>query len=60
MTTYEFEISIKAASHEEAVSKLKSVSVVLAKLSTKELAKLADIVQNDPVKTAMAKKALGV
>lgn len=60
MTTYEFEISIKATSQDEAVSKLKSVSVVLAKLNTKELAKLADIVQNDPVKTALAKKALGV
>ena len=30
------------------------------KLKSTELAKLAHIVQNDPIKTAMAKKALGV
>jgi hypothetical protein len=60
MTTYEFDISIKATSKEEAVSKLKAVSVVLAKLNTKELVKLADIIANDPVKTALAKNALGV
>lgn len=60
MSIYEFEVSVKAASKEEAISKIKALTVVLTKLSTKELIKLADIIQNDPVKTSLAKQALGV
>lgn len=60
MTNYNFEITIKAESSQDAKSKLQSTVVLLAKLTTTELEKLADIVKNDPVKTALAKKALGV
>lgn len=60
MQSYSFEISIPATSKEEAVTKIKALTVIVSKLNSKELSKLADIVANDPVKTALAKKALGV
>ncbi len=60
MKKYNYDISIEAASEAEADAKMKALSVLAKKLNTKELLKLADIVQNDPVKTALAKKALGV
>ena len=60
MTNYNYEINITAPTEAEANTKMSAVSILLKKLSTKELAKLAHIVQNDPVKTAMAKRALGV
>ncbi len=60
MKKFNYDISIEAASEAEADAKMKALSVLAKKLQTKELLKLADIVQNDPVKTAIAKKALGV
>lgn len=60
MKKYSYDISIEAASEAEADAKMKALSVLAKKLNTKELLKLADIVQNDPIKTAIAKKALGV
>ena len=60
MKKFNYDISIEAASEAEADAKMKALSVLAKKLNTKELVKLADIVQNDPVKTAIAKKALGV
>lgn len=60
MKKYSYDISIEAASEAEADAKMKHLSVLAKKLSSKELTKLAEIVQNDPVKTAIAKKALGV
>jgi hypothetical protein len=60
MKKFNYDISIEATSEAEADAKMKALSVLAKKLNTKELLKLADIVQNDPVKTAIAKKALGV
>lgn len=60
MKKYTYEISIDAASEKEADTKMKALSVLAKKLSAKELEKLADIIQNDPQKTALAKQALGV
>ncbi len=40
--------------------KVDALTVLASKLSTKELKKLAHVVANDPVKTALAKKYLGV
>jgi hypothetical protein len=60
MKKFNYDISIEAASETEADAKMNALSVLAKKLNTKELLKLADIVQNDPVKTAIAKKALGV
>lgn len=52
-----FEIELPGA---DADRKMQAVTVLLAKLTTLELEKLAHIVKHDPVKTALAKKALGV
>lgn len=60
MNPYQFEISIPATSKEEAITKIKALTVIVSNLNTRELSKLADIIQNDPVKTSLAKKALGV
>ncbi len=60
MNTYSYELDIKASTEEEANTKMKALITLASKLSAKELDKLADIVKNDPVKTALAKKALGV
>lgn len=60
MKKYSYDITVEAATEAEADSKMKAMSVIAKKLNTKEIVKLADIVQNDPVKTAIAKKALGV
>lgn len=60
MKPFEFEISVKADSQQEAADKLHSAAVLMDKLSTRELKKLAEVVKNDPVKIAIAKKALGL
>ena len=60
MNTYKYEVQVQATSKEEAQSKMKSICDLLKKLNEKELGKLAYIVMNDPIKTALAKKALGV
>ncbi len=60
MKKYNYEIEIEATTEAEADTKMSAVGTLIKKLTAKELAKLAYIVQNDPIKTAMAKRALGV
>ena len=60
MKKYSYEITVESSTEAEADSKIKALTTIAKKLNTKELVKLADIVQNDPIKTALAKKALGV
>jgi hypothetical protein len=60
MPKFNYEIEVDAPTEKEADSKMESVTTLLSKLKTNELARLAHIVKNDPVKTALAKKALGV
>jgi hypothetical protein len=60
MPKFSYDMVIEAPTEKEADSKMASATIVLSKLNTNELAKLAHIVKNDPVKTALAKKALGV
>ena len=60
MTTFNYEINIEATTEAEAESKMRAITILVKKLKTNELSRLAHIVQNDPIKTAMAKKALGV
>ena len=60
MKKYNYELEISAQSEREADTKMQALTVLAAKLSDKELQKLAHIVKNDPVKLAMAKSALGV
>lgn len=60
MQNFEYKLSVGANNENEADQKIKAITVLLKKLSEKELSKLAHIVANDPVKTAFAKSALGV
>ncbi len=60
MAVYSYDMNIQAASETEADNKMRSLTALAKKLKANELAKLADVVQNDPVKTAFAKKALGL
>jgi hypothetical protein len=60
MKKFSYELEISAPNQNEADTKISALSILAAKLNTKELDKLAYIVKNDPVKTAFAKKALGV
>ncbi|HRE97748.1 MAG TPA: hypothetical protein PK637_13345 [Flavobacteriales bacterium] len=57
---FEYDIVIEAPSEKEADQKAKALKTIAKKLSAKELAKLSDIIENDPIKLALAKKALGV
>lgn len=57
---YEFELNISAANGADAQKKAGALADLAKKLSTKELVALANVVQNDPVKTAMAKKYLNL
>lgn len=60
MNTYSYELDIPANTENEADTKMKALIILASKLNSKELEKLAWIIKNDPVKTAFAKKALGV
>lgn len=60
MAKHTYNFSIEAPTEQEAETKMKALTVLASKLNTKELDKLAHIVKNDPVKLALAKKALGV
>jgi hypothetical protein len=60
MPKFSYTLSIDAPSEKEADTKIKALIVLATKLLARELDKLADIIKNDPVKTALAKKYLGV
>ena len=60
MNKYSFEVSIEAQTQSEAEVKLSAASILMQKLKAREIAKLADVVKNDPMKTSLAKKALGL
>lgn len=60
MNKYSFDVSIEALTQAEAEVKLSAASILMQKLKAREIAKLAEVVKNDPVKTALAKRALGL
>ncbi len=60
MKTYQYEITIKASTEAEAIAKMTALITLASNLSEKELVKLAHIITHEPVKTALAKKYLGV
>lgn len=60
MKTYHYDFSVQATSQTEADAKMTALTTLASRLSVKELAKLAHVIANDPVKTALAKKYLGV
>jgi len=57
---YSFEINIEAQTADEASAKVQAASTLMQKLTAREIGKLAEVVKNDPVKTTLAKKALGL
>ena len=57
---YSFDITIEATTQMEATEKLQAASVLMQRLKVNELKKLAEVVKNDPIKTALAKRALGL
>jgi hypothetical protein len=59
MKTFCFKITISAQDQKEAIKKVQALTTVGSNLNEKELTKLADIIKNDPVQTALAKSALG-
>jgi hypothetical protein len=60
MEKFTYTLTITAKEKADAIEKLKALTILAGKLSVRELKKLAHVVQNDPVKTAMAKAYLGV
>ena len=60
MKNYTYKISLEEKSEQDADAKIEALSILAKKLSVKELSKLAHVVKTDPVKTALAKKYLGV
>jgi hypothetical protein len=60
MDKFSYTLILTATDKAEAESKMKAISILAAKLKANELSKMADIVKNDPIKTALAKKALGL
>jgi hypothetical protein len=58
MKNFEFDISIKAKSEGDAIEKLKAVSLIMEKLDTEILKKIAETVSH-PAKLAMVKLKLG-
>jgi hypothetical protein len=60
MKSYSYKITIEEKSEQDADAKIDALSMLAKKLSVKELSSLAHIVKTDPVKTALAKKYLGV
>ena len=60
MANFTSDFTISAETKQEAELKLKSIQTIVSKLNTKELVRLAEVVEKEPMKMAMAKKALGV
>lgn len=60
MKEHNYNIRITAVQEKEADEKIAALAILASCLTAKELTKLAHIVKTDPVKTALAKKYLGV
>ena len=54
-----FDITIDAPTREDAIAKMKALVTLCRGLKTKELEKLAHIVEHEPRTLAMAKSAMG-
>lgn len=57
---HEYNMKIEAKTESEATEKMKALTVLASKLSANELSGLAHVVKNDPIKTAIAKKYMGL
>lgn len=59
MPNYDYDVKIEAATEEEADTKMKAALYLIKKLKANEIAKLAYVLEKEPIKTAMARQALG-
>lgn len=57
MKKFEYEVAVLEKTQEEADRKMKAVMSILPKLTTEELIKVAQLI-NDPVKLALIKSQL--
>lgn len=60
MKNYDYQVTITAQSEQQADTKIGALGTLAQKLNERELAVLAEVVKNDPVKLSIAKKALGL
>jgi nicotinate-nucleotide pyrophosphorylase len=60
MEKFTYKITVEAKDNDEATKKMQAACILLDNLTEKEISKLAYVVKHDPVKTRMAKIALGV
>lgn len=60
MNKFSYTLTLTATDKAEAETKMKAISTMASKLKANELTKMADIIKNDPLKMALAKKALGL
>ena len=60
MKTYKYQVTLEETTEAEADAKIEALTVLAKKLTVKELSKLAHVIKTDPIKTALAKKYLGV
>lgn len=60
MKNYSYKLTMQEKTEQDADQKMEALLTLAAKLSVQELSRLAHIVKTDPVKTALAKKYLGV
>jgi hypothetical protein len=60
MKSYKYQLTLEEKTETEADAKMEALIVLAKKLTVKELSKLAHVIKTDPIKTALAKKYLGV
>ena len=60
MKSYKYQVTLEEKTEVDADAKIEAITVLAKKLTVKELSKLAHVIKTDPVKTALAKKYLGV
>lgn len=60
MNKFSFDITIEAENQKDAETKLKAAAILMQKLKANEIVRLAEVVKNDPIKTTLAKKYLGL
>lgn len=60
MKKFTYDFSVPANTPAEAETKLNALAILATFLTAEELKKLAHVVKNDPIKTALAKSYLGV
>lgn len=60
MNKHTYTMTIEAKTETEAHAKMQALTVLASRLKEKELTRLAQVIKHDPIKTALAKKYLGV